>query len=233
MNAPFTDRTNETNRRYQVIAVPFQSGSSSELSIGSSDFLPKDKRNRITVRRISQEFLNEQGIDSETTRANLIASRRALRKMHREALRHIVEAEKIIRRSHSTRRCRSIPPRETQHALNFTYDTLTHDMYGKKRSKSLLMRPPKRKQVAAPSYFDRTMSRARMIENKKILISPRTAVPVPPRIYPIPQSSLRGKTVSSGHSVETPWPAFVASKRDIRMKALTFSGNRKHRSLYS
>ena len=228
-----------SNRRHKIISSSCPPGSSVGASIFHDLMIEQFPRSLLAthdtvfniLRMPEMSFDTVSPGDTMRTRSESIAAKRIMRRMHRDALHHIVEAEKIMRRSKSSRRYASFTHKKRQVQPCWSATPLSYVLIEEQRFQGSRSRSTKRKQ-APPSYFERTMSRATFLERKKVPTGCQAPGPRLPRRSPVtqPRQTTRQPNPRERDSIRIPWTTEAVSKRDIRLKDPTFSGNRKSES---
>ena len=235
MSSPREGKLSSPGRKYRVFGIPHLRGEPAEIPIHEDPTTSLPHTDRVEFQecdlgRSRSPTVTKPGVDkllkgSKVSDKN--ASKRLLRKMHREALRQIVEAEKIIRRSVSSRRIQTMPPTKRPIQPCWRDEIFSEFTHGSPRARSMGSRPQRQKHVIVPSYFDRTMRRAQMLELRPSNANEVKFMTYQRRRYPSAPSRIANSRMRINNQTATAWPAATASKRDIRLKAPTFSGNRK------
>jgi hypothetical protein len=235
MSSPRGGELSSPGRKYRVFGIPHLRCESAEIPIYEdlTSSLPHKDRvefHECGFSRSRSPTVTKPELDKllkDFTVSGKNASKRCLRKMHREALRQIIEAEKIIRRSVSSRRIQTMPPTKRPMQPCWSDEVFAEFTHGLPRARSMGSRPQRQKHVIVQSYFDRTMRRAQMLELRPSNANAMKSTTSQRRRYPSAPTRMANSRTRLHNQTATAWPAETASKRDIRLKAPTYSGNRK------
>jgi hypothetical protein len=235
MSSPREGKLSSPGRKFRVFGIPHLRGVPAGIPIHEDLTTSLPHKDRIEFHecgfsRCRSPTVAKPGLDKllkDYTVSGKNASKRLLRKMHRDALRQIVEAEKIIRRSVSSRRIRTMPPTKRPIKPCWADEIVSEFTHGLPRARSMGSRPQRQKHVIVPSYFDRTMRRAQILQLRPSNANAMHSITYQRRRYPSTPSRTANSRTRITNQTATAWPAATASKRDIRLKAPTFSGNRK------
>ena len=231
MSGPNNESLYKTIGRYSVVILT--SDNAEQNSVRSPDFealaIPYIS-NHATVDGRSQQPRVQRGNINHVRSRSLSNSRdfrRSIRRIKRDALLQKMEAERAAHRSMSLRRALSQRLKISIRKCDGWY------WKDQKESSSVECgdwnpRPRLHQQVhgRTPSYYERTMKRSRALHVHQTKSRnavrcrsvPRRCLSLPPRTTPH-----RSAEVSCNFQM----PSFEISKRNIRMKGQTFSGNRK------
>lgn len=231
MTTPNCENHYKTIGKYSVVIIPTTEAKEiPALPVGSVEVtIPYKPKGATPQRRSSLQR-------KETTHVNHVKSqslsrsrdiRRSIRRMKRDALCQQIEAAHAVRRSMSLRRALSQKLIRNKRKCDGWYlDALKNSQLVGYEESNVRPRIQQRRPTRTPSYYERTMRRSRELQVQ------RSSSPRVPRSKSLPQKCTTVHSTKPSNrlgGVTTTFQGLLCetSKRNIRMKGPTYSGNRR------